>query len=224
VPVYFNEPLSFLQKFSEDLEYYDLLDKAVAGISCFFCKETDTLSSATTSLERMQWIAVFAVSPYAATTRTAKPFNPILGETFEMMRDDLGYRYFAEQVSHHPPISACHCDGNGYTYWAEAHINNKFKGNVLEVNPSGSFHVLIHATKEHFVWHRRRSSTTSSLAHSGSTTWARCSSRISPRARPPCSTLSKRAGSAAPATEKWRVSSRCDLFITRKKNVVVFYI
>ena len=154
MPVYFNEPLSFLQKFSEDLEYYDLLDKAVAGISCFFYKETDTLSSATTSLERMQWIAVFAVSPYAATTRTAKPFNPILGETFEMMRDDLGYRYFAEQVSHHPPISACHCDGNGYTYWAEAHINNKFKGNVLEVNPSGSFHVLIHATKEHFVWHR----------------------------------------------------------------------
>jgi len=31
VPVYFNEPLSFLQKFSEDLEYYQLLDQASKG-------------------------------------------------------------------------------------------------------------------------------------------------------------------------------------------------
>jgi len=33
VPVYFNEPLSFLQKFSEDLEYYQLLDQASKGTS-----------------------------------------------------------------------------------------------------------------------------------------------------------------------------------------------
>ena len=32
VPVYFNEPLSFLQKFSEDLEYFELLDKAANGM------------------------------------------------------------------------------------------------------------------------------------------------------------------------------------------------
>lgn len=31
VPVYFNEPLSFLQKFSEDLEYHELLSKAANG-------------------------------------------------------------------------------------------------------------------------------------------------------------------------------------------------
>lgn len=34
-----------------------------------------------------------------------KPFNPILGETFEIITPE--YNYFAEQVSHHPPISAC---------------------------------------------------------------------------------------------------------------------
>ena len=58
--------------------------------------------AAATPAERLAYVAAFAISPYSATTRTAKPFNPILGETFEMLRDDLGYRYFAEQVSHHP--------------------------------------------------------------------------------------------------------------------------
>ena len=27
------------------------------------------------------------------------------------------FRFIAEQVSHHPPISACHCDGENYEYW-----------------------------------------------------------------------------------------------------------
>ena len=33
-----------------------------------------------------------------------KPFNPLLGETFELVGKD--YRFLAEQVSHHPPITA----------------------------------------------------------------------------------------------------------------------
>lgn len=79
----------------------------------------------------------------------AKPFNPILGETFEMdRRDDFGYRYFAEQVSHHPPISACHCESDLYTYWAEAHVQNRFRGNTLEIEPRGQFHLTLHPSKE----------------------------------------------------------------------------
>jgi len=35
--------------------------------------------------------------------RVQKPFNPLLGETFEMVTDDC--RVISEQVSHHPPIS-----------------------------------------------------------------------------------------------------------------------
>lgn len=142
VPVYFNEPLSFLQKFAEDMEYADLLAKA---------------ANAKTSLERLQYVAAFALSPYSSTTRVAKPFNPILGETFEIdSLDDRGYRYFAEQVSHHPPISACHAESPHYIYWAEAHIKNRFLGNTIEVNPCGSFHVVLESTKEHFYWHRTK--------------------------------------------------------------------
>ena len=41
-----------------------------------------------------------------------KPFNPILGETFESVLSD-GSRVYVEQISHHPPISAFQLDGPG---------------------------------------------------------------------------------------------------------------
>ena len=50
-------------------------------------------------IERMALIATFAVSGYSSTFwRTHKPFNPLLGETYECLREDKGFRYVAEQV------------------------------------------------------------------------------------------------------------------------------
>lgn len=42
---------------------------------------------------------------HRAFARWAKPFNPILGETWEAGAPD-GSRIFFEQTSHHPPVSA----------------------------------------------------------------------------------------------------------------------
>ena len=85
--VNFNEPLSFLQRLTEDMEYSDLLTKA---------------AMASTVEESLSYLSALAVSSYATTsTRTSKPFNPLLGETFEYDRtDDLGWRSLAEQVVH----------------------------------------------------------------------------------------------------------------------------
>ena len=41
-----------------------------------------------------------------------KPFNPILGETWEAGLPD-GTQIFIEQISHHPPISAFQMNGPG---------------------------------------------------------------------------------------------------------------
>lgn len=41
-----------------------------------------------------------------------KPFNPILGETFQCWIDECPI-YF-EQISHHPPIAAFMMYGRGY--------------------------------------------------------------------------------------------------------------
>ncbi len=45
-------------------------------------------------------VAGFAVSSYALAYHRAarKPFNPILGETYESVRLDKGFKYIAEQV------------------------------------------------------------------------------------------------------------------------------
>lgn len=44
-------------------------------------------------------IAAFAVSGYASTEgRHCKPFNPLLGETYEADYPDKGIRFFSEKV------------------------------------------------------------------------------------------------------------------------------
>lgn len=45
-------------------------------------------------------VAAFAVSGYASTEgRHCKPFNPLLGETYEAEYPDKGLRFFSEKVS-----------------------------------------------------------------------------------------------------------------------------
>jgi hypothetical protein len=46
---------------------------------------------------RIQWVATFAVSALASNfERMGKPFNPLLGETYELQRPD--FRILCEQV------------------------------------------------------------------------------------------------------------------------------
>lgn len=69
----------------------------------------DAASAEENPLLRTAFVAAFAMSNYSSTIgRIAKPFNPMLGETFEYVRFDKEFRYVSEQVSHHPPISACY--------------------------------------------------------------------------------------------------------------------
>ncbi|XP_052190349.1 oxysterol-binding protein-related protein 1C-like [Diospyros lotus] len=126
LPVYFNEPLSSLQKCFEDLEYSYLLDRAY---------EWGKMGN---SLMRILNVAAFAVSGYASTEgRHCKPFNPLLGETYEADYPDKGLRFFSEKVSHHPMIVACHCEGTGWKFWGDSNLKSKFWGRSIQVDPVG---------------------------------------------------------------------------------------
>lgn len=83
----------------------------------------------------MAYVAAFTISSYSTTAaRTGKPFNPLLGETFECDRtDDLGWRAISEQVSHHPPMVAQHCEGKKWRCWQEFTMASKFRGKYLQV-------------------------------------------------------------------------------------------
>lgn len=91
MPVSANEPTSLLQRLSEQLEYSELLDEAVN-----VPKERG---------ERLLYVAAFATSSFSncrvKDRSIRKPFNPMLGETYELVREDKGmltpsfYEYFA---------------------------------------------------------------------------------------------------------------------------------
>lgn len=134
VPVHFNEPISMLQKTAEIMEYQDLLVKAN--------REDDPVL-------RLIYVAVFNLAQYKSTdNRLSKPFNPILGETFELKNQE--YKYVAEQVSHHPPITACYAYGrqNDYKYWMNTVMKTKFWGKSLEVQAVGLSHVKLEGRNE----------------------------------------------------------------------------
>lgn len=120
MPVNFNEPLSMLQRITEDLEYAELLHKAA--------KIKDPC-------EQLTYVAAFCVSNNSTMSdRTGKPFNPLLGETFECDRtQDLGWKSITEQVSHHPPMLAMHVTASAWTSWSEFSISSKFRGKYLQV-------------------------------------------------------------------------------------------
>ncbi|XP_054643538.1 oxysterol-binding protein-related protein 6 isoform X7 [Dunckerocampus dactyliophorus] len=141
MPVELNEPLNTLQRMCEELEYSELLDKAA---------ETED------PFERMVLVAAFAVSGYSSTYYRAgsKPFNPLLGETYECIREDKGFCFFSEQVSHHPPISACHCESKNFTFWQDVRWKNKFWGKSMEILPVGTVNLMIPRFGDHYEWNK----------------------------------------------------------------------
>ena len=90
----FNEPISILQRMVEDMSHVEVLEKAAA------CD---------TSLEELAYLAVYSVACYgsaAVSSRLGKPFNPLLGETYECdRRAEHGWRAFLEQVSSCIPVT-----------------------------------------------------------------------------------------------------------------------
>ncbi|KAM3425362.1 Oxysterol-binding protein-like protein C23H4.01c [Cercospora zeina] len=146
MPVTANEPTSLLQRLAESVEYPQLLD-AAAGAS--------------TPTERLMYVSAFAVSffSYNRVKERAlrKPFNPMLGETFELVREDLGFRFVAEKVSHHPVRMACQAESlanGGWCYAQSPKPEQKFWGKSVELNNDGRARVVLHTSGERFSWNQ----------------------------------------------------------------------
>ena len=142
LPVSFNEPSSMLQRVTEDLEYSELLDQAATF-------EDSTL--------RLLYVAVFSLTPYSSTIRrVAKPFNPLLGETFEYTRPDKNYRFLSEQVSHHPVISAFCSESPKWDFWGSLRVESNFNGRTFAFRQLDHWHLKIRpdATEEEdlYTW------------------------------------------------------------------------
>ncbi|KAK2489838.1 hypothetical protein MC885_012230 [Smutsia gigantea] len=140
MPIAFNEPLSFLQRITEYMEHVHLIRAA---------------SRQPQALGRMQCVAAFAVSAVASQwERTGKPFNPLLGETYELIREDLGFRFISEQVSHHPPISAFYSEGlsQDFLFHGSIYPKLKFWGKSVEAEPRGTITLELLKHNEAYTW------------------------------------------------------------------------
>uniref|UniRef100_A0A4X2KWT7 Oxysterol-binding protein n=1 Tax=Vombatus ursinus TaxID=29139 RepID=A0A4X2KWT7_VOMUR len=123
LPTFILEPRSFLNKLSDYYYHADLLSQAVL--------EEDPLS-------RMKQVVRWYLSGfYKKPKGIKKPYNPILGETFRCCwyhpHTDSHTFYIAEQVSHHPPVSAFHVSNrkDGFCITGSILAKSKFYGNSL---------------------------------------------------------------------------------------------
>ena len=153
MPVTINEPLSLLQKSAEPLEYAHLLDTAATTA-------TDTADSSTRRLVLISAFAIAGLASNRARERAVrKPFNPMLGETFELVREDLGFRFLAEKVAHRPVRVACQAEGGSsgsspctWTYTHAPSPSQKFWGKSAELVTDGLCRVRLHGMGERYSW------------------------------------------------------------------------
>lgn len=81
LPVFINEPFTILQKAAEMVVFANHFLKLAR-------KEEDPV-------KRLLYVSGYAAATYSFVKgRTAKPFNPLLGETFEVVTNE--YRFLAE--------------------------------------------------------------------------------------------------------------------------------
>ena len=141
MPVSANEPLTLLQRAAEIMEYSSLLDKA---------------ATATDGKERLIYVTAYAISTLSSNRvrerAIRKPFNPMLGETYELVREDLGFRFVAEKVSHRPVQLAYQADGKDWSITQSPMPTQKFWGKSAEIITEGKMRLSLHATGEHFSW------------------------------------------------------------------------
>lgn len=142
MPVAYNEPLTVLQRLAEVLEYTELLDKAISA----------------SANERLLLVSAFAIS-YLSLFRLKernirKPFMPLLGETFELVRPEQGFRAVFEKVVHKPPVFCLHAESAGWALQATVTPVNKFWGKSLEIINKGVFKLVFKALGECYEWNQ----------------------------------------------------------------------
>jgi hypothetical protein len=137
LPSYMYEPLSILQRQAEMIEHAYVLNEAAK------CGD---------GVEQLAYVCAFAVSGYSSTQRFKPSFNPLLGETFEYVDKRSNTKFFAEQVSHHPPVSAFHCENEQWKFWQNSSPTTKFLGNSLDLNTHGNSYISFRESKNQFFY------------------------------------------------------------------------
>jgi len=137
LPVTFFEPISVLQSMCEPLRNVSIIEK---------------ISTTEDPIDRICLVSAFCVGLFSHYTRTNKPFNPVLGETFEFSPANGAYRVLAEQVSHHPPVAVVQTTAADWSLSQESRIETKFWGTSVDANSVGNNILRFANRNEEFTW------------------------------------------------------------------------
>ncbi|KAK4122471.1 hypothetical protein N657DRAFT_621964 [Parathielavia appendiculata] len=148
MPVSANEPISLLQRMAEQLEYAQLLDAA---------------AQQSQAAQRLLRVAAFAISHFsngrAKERAIRKPFNPLLGETYELVRSEAevpgGFRLLVEKVTHRPVRLAMQADSAHWSFAQSPAPTQKFWGKSAELTTDGRVRVTLRlpdGAEEHYSW------------------------------------------------------------------------
>lgn len=133
MPVWLNEPLSYVQK-QGDQDQFHFLNLAN--------REEDPF-------KRIGYIAAFQFLNMGRNYfRSHKPFNSLLGETFEYVCDD--YKILVEQTSHHPPIHCFHIENDDFILYGFNNSKLSFNLSGVGINFIGDRFYYLKRTKELF--------------------------------------------------------------------------
>ena len=142
-PVYFNEPLSMGQRQCEKFYYLSLLKKV--------CQESKNKSL------QIAYISAFIIGElFLSLNRNLKPFNPIIGETYEYFDNEKNFRYCSEQVSHNPQITAFFGETPDFALYGDTKNSTSFKilKGAMELSFKNKVHLHIKSTNDHFIYSR----------------------------------------------------------------------
>ncbi|RMZ85393.1 hypothetical protein DV737_g730, partial [Chaetothyriales sp. CBS 132003] len=141
MPVSANEPTSLLQRSAEALEYSELLDQA---------------AQSTDGQEQLLLVTAFALSSLSNARvkerSIRKPFNPMLGETYELVREDKGFRFVSEKVSHRPVQLAFHAESSDWAFTQSPQPLQKFWGKSSEIITDGKARLVFFGSGHSYSW------------------------------------------------------------------------
>ncbi|XP_048731335.2 oxysterol-binding protein-related protein 8-like isoform X2 [Ostrea edulis] len=130
LPTFILEPRSFLDKLSDYYYHSDILSEAVLLDDPY---------------ARLKAVVRWYLSGfYKKPKGLKKPYNPIIGETFRCYwkhpKTNSRTFYIAEQISHHPPVSAFHITNrqDGFNISGSILAKSKFYGNSLSAILDGT--------------------------------------------------------------------------------------
>src|SRR5690242_8682880 len=96
-------------------------------------------ADSTNNIERIKYITTYLLATMNLSMHGMKPFNPILGETFQCKIGELMCYY--EQTSHHPPVLNYYTKHPKFTSFGHMEVEIIVGANSMKAENKGKIYI-----------------------------------------------------------------------------------